>query len=930
MICWSKLRNSIFCMKLARLVLVGFWIPIMLSLAFSFDAHAAESNITMSMGRVVELPLLYGEFNSAGLDISVSTTSSQGYIISLEVRGTSNELLSTSNSSYTIPTITLPNGTESITSSDFSHGYGYSTDGQHFKPIPDPESEGEVMWETKQSDAGVPDDYTLTFGAKVSEDIKSGEYVQTFIITAISNGIHECPVNSICYSSNASEIEEKMENQSLGESTTATLQTPNYRRSGYGFAGWNTEPDGTGTDYGPNETITVGDLSEDGLTLYAKWVESVGTIQNWQSCWTMSIGQSIALTDARDGNTYTVTKLADGKCWMTENLRLDLSDSNLVINKNNTNNPTDEFIDIINTHSTPVNSFCTNNTTACINSIGHSSNNLTSDEYYYYGSYYNWYTATAGNGKQETSSPGAKATGDLCPKGWYLPTGYGSSSILAKLNSAISTGLSSSVAAQKWRAYPNNFLLSGQYKMGIPSSYGESGNYLSSTVSSSTSVNNLWIQPGQVKHASNGSSKINGQSIRCVADNSYTVKFDKNNSSTVTGVMNDQEVEYGVATALNPNQFSIESTERTRYSFKNWNTKADGTGDTYTDKAKITNLSAIGTSITLYAQWERVDYVDVEVIFQPDEVTKVDLRNSKYGDQSVTESGTVVTLAAGHSYQISLSLDAEYDFDHWETSTNGVLGAADKSITTYTVSNDATLTANTKRRDGGKLYLQRVTLASCPDTATIAIDQRDDKEYLIKKMADGKCWMLDNLRLNPNDLIEDLTFANTNMPVDSTFKLPAAGFTSSYAEPKIDVSKENVVQATFEEGSGKIGIYYNYCAATAGTLCSDDSTAKATHDICPAGWRIPDGTKSTGEYKKLYVAYSSKPANLISAFAVPMTGYFDAATLTIKNPTTITYIWSDTAYNRNKSYSLSLGPKSGNPEFGGLRSNGFPVRCVLN
>ena len=35
------------------------------------------------------------------------------------------------------------------------------------------------------------------------------------------------------------------------------------------------------------------------------------------------------LTDARDGSKYTVRKLADGNCWMTENLRLDLGSRTL-------------------------------------------------------------------------------------------------------------------------------------------------------------------------------------------------------------------------------------------------------------------------------------------------------------------------------------------------------------------------------------------------------------------------------------------------------------------------------------------------------------------------------------------------------------------------------------------------------------------------
>ena len=34
-----------------------------------------------------------------------------------------------------------------------------------------------------------------------------------------------------------------------------------------------------------------------------------------------------ALTDQRDGETYAVARLADGNCWMIENLRLDAEDT---------------------------------------------------------------------------------------------------------------------------------------------------------------------------------------------------------------------------------------------------------------------------------------------------------------------------------------------------------------------------------------------------------------------------------------------------------------------------------------------------------------------------------------------------------------------------------------------------------------------------
>lgn len=44
---------------------------------------------------------------------------------------------------------------------------------------------------------------------------------------------------------------------------------------------------------------------------------------------------------------------------------------------------------------------------------------------------------------------------------------------------------------------------------------------------------------------------------------------------------------------------------RTGYTFAGWNTKADGTGDSYSDEQHI-NSSTSGETITLYAQWTKV------------------------------------------------------------------------------------------------------------------------------------------------------------------------------------------------------------------------------------------------------------------------------------------------------------------------------------
>lgn len=76
--------------------------------------------------------------------------------------------------------------------------------------------------------------------------------------------------------------------------------------------------------------------------------------------------------------------------------------------------------------------------------------------------------------------------------------------------------------------------------------------------------------------------------------NTYTVKFDPNRG---TGTMANETMTYDTAKALTANSFTNKD-----YDFIGWNTKADGSGAFYTDKASVKNLATSGT-VTLYAQW---------------------------------------------------------------------------------------------------------------------------------------------------------------------------------------------------------------------------------------------------------------------------------------------------------------------------------------
>ncbi len=78
--------------------------------------------------------------------------------------------------------------------------------------------------------------------------------------------------------------------------------------------------------------------------------------------------------------------------------------------------------------------------------------------------------------------------------------------------------------------------------------------------------------------------------------NDYTVTFDANEG---TGTMDNQTITFGESANLTANAFT-----RTGYTFKGWNTKADGTGTSYADKASYTMAST--ETVTLYAQWEEI------------------------------------------------------------------------------------------------------------------------------------------------------------------------------------------------------------------------------------------------------------------------------------------------------------------------------------
>ena len=160
----------------------------------------------------------------------------------------------------------------------------------------------------------------------------------------VPEDVTTCAANSICYDANGGTGDTMANTGSATFGSSKVLSAPTYTRSGYAFVGWSESKDAVQSGayiYGPNETITVSNLSSEGMTLYAQWLapenssytmQAFGRNETVKTCSNMTDGNNgtteerIALRDERDDNVYIVTKLKDGNCWMTSNLALNLAD----------------------------------------------------------------------------------------------------------------------------------------------------------------------------------------------------------------------------------------------------------------------------------------------------------------------------------------------------------------------------------------------------------------------------------------------------------------------------------------------------------------------------------------------------------------------------------------------------------------------------
>ena len=642
--------------------------------------------------------------------------------------------------------------------------------------------------------------------------------------------------------------------------------------------------------------------------------------------------------DARDEKAYHVRKITTGGdtlCWMTDNL--DLA-GGTALYSDGSNVPEGYLATSGDAYYTlPGSSMSGFSDAAAANVYNSDSKNCGDGSPCY--SYYSYAAATAG-----TNPSAGVATSDICPKGWRLPT----NAELTALDNTYTTGATLTAA-------PFYGVYAGYYLDYLDSSFhygGSYGVYWSSTAYDASLAYHLTFTSSSANMYNY--SKRHGFSVRCVMrnPNAYNVSYDKNTADTVTDMPSAQVGDTANAT------ITIPATVPTRdgYNFLGWcnvaTTTTNGTdscsGTTYNPNGGGTNRTIVltpsaTTTVTLHAMWQRIQYaVTITLAGGASGVT--------IGGNSYTTSATLIP----GNYTISGSYNSGYEFDSWATSGSISVASTSSASTTLTVSGAGTLTLSGKQScvtiSG---YLQDFTgTANYCATGTLT-DSRDGEVYNVGKLADGRWWLLDNLRLDlTNSTVKsNLTASTTNASNTTLNYLKNGGGTTSdkyatagvanwtssysYSAPLIATSGDGWTKDTLQSygsGSGKIGVYYNYCAASAGSYCygngtsSGSSSGNATEDICPKGWRMPTGG-SSGEYQSLYAAYSSNATNFKNALRTPFSGYFLYGRAYDQGSNG--YFWSSTYGSSVTMYTLHVNSSRVFPQDYGSRYYGHSVRCIL-
>ena len=405
------------------------------------------------------------------------------------------------------------------------NSWGYTLDNTNYLPVPTKDQSPATIYNTTSATASTttPENLNLTYAVKTDDTIPSGTYTNDLVYTV--NVKPECLQYTLKFNldNGTGKPGAVYTDRQLSYGTKVNLADFTPTRTDYEFMGWiaiTNNPATTSTIYNPTANLDVNPTNETEVTLTAKWKlkpKGIYTISSMQQmnpniCKANTTPNRTATTldtdgshhgdpnyvptktlvDTRDNNTYTVSKLADGKCWMTQNLR------------------------IIDKTITPADSNVTSNYTIPASSLSGFISYDTSNAYVDSdGGFYTWHAATAGTGTTAIAVQGQNAPASICPKGWRLPTGGNNGEF--KILSANYPSYGSMINSD-----PANFTLAGGVYNSMRGQQGLIGYYWSSTTVSNNGAYYMGLQNSGDVNPVHADGKYSGFSVRCIADDKLT------------------------------------------------------------------------------------------------------------------------------------------------------------------------------------------------------------------------------------------------------------------------------------------------------------------------------------------------------------------------------------------------------------------------
>ena len=919
----------------------------------------------------------YYTSGSQAASFTVTTNNYTGYTLTL-TNSSDNTLVDESDSSNTLePLSTAINESTFSTNSNYNNMWGYKpsmlSSSSNSNYLPAPSNTTITMNETHCANSGTngsyscpnaSDTYTIALGARVNYTQSSGTYTKTFVLTTVANAAQY----AISYSDNTgdSTVTGIPTNTLAGTSseTSVTLSSAVPTRTGYTFAGWcegtvsnnGTTCGGTpGTTYSAGGRFYFDRKTNNATTLYALWTVNSYTItfngddgvNNFTvNGSTVAKGGTASLTynqtypitiNYNDGyeaaDTNALVKSSGSGSLSGNNFTVGAGIATLYANSKSSSKPLYDTIaamskgkqtaaDLKTAITVPTSADRTQDTSNSgvyeyDASVFGESSDASNDYaiYYYRGVLENSVGSYGSDGSAVTYPNYVKLSNNTC---WRIVRTTGSGGVKMIYNGTWtgSTCANTTTSAQLSTAYPfNSDPSNGKGIVGV----GYTFNSSYKTTTTGTTYSTLF------GFNSTSAANTTNSTIKTAVDNwyssnlsSYTGKLE-----TSAGYCNDRTLGTdGNWTSPVANNTSIQ---------RPYGTQTSGFTEyyfgayvrTYSPSQKPTLTCARGNA-DLYTTGaasngnKRLTYP--VALLTADEANFAG--SGTYHANAFLRSGSYFWLlspfyrrSSGNVYGFYVSSGGSLG-SYYVSDAHGVRPAVSINPGAEIASGSGTATDPWEvswPTIADVTYMQDVTgdiVVNTTKGATATLeDKRDGQKYTVAKINDN-LWMTQNLRFDISAY--SMNTDTSNMAWDA--QPSSTTWAEDYTTPRIYKRGDSATSSDRQT----YGIHYNYCAASAGTNCSDSNSTSSTttQNICPKGWTLPTQTQinSIGASNSTYVASFAPVLGVVSS----------SGTL---YSTGNGYWWSATAGSATVQYFLRYDGTTLNTGINNKR-DGYYVRCV--